>query len=261
MSRSTVRVDTSSSSASSLAERRPRCWSSRRSERRRSARTTASIAEIHDTRCRVYARGSPHDNEQRPPPRLPLGPGLGEGEGPSVEPAALDRPTPCSDYDVRALLGHLVATVDRARVIAEGGDPTTMPVVVIGVADDGWPAELAAAVDKAMAAWSDDAVLDREAIVPWGPVPGGRPSGATSTRRWCTGGTSPSPRGSTARPTPRSPKRAWPWGSRSSPRTSAVAPAVRRGRGVDAGRGPDRAARELGGPPPLATGRPVPPHA
>jgi uncharacterized protein (TIGR03086 family) len=89
-----------------------------------------------------------------------------------VDPAVLDRPTPCSEYDVRALLGHLVATVVRARVIAEGGDPTTMPVVVTGVPDYGWAAELAAAIDKAMAAWSDDAVLDREATVPWGEVPG-----------------------------------------------------------------------------------------
>ena len=62
-----------------------------------------------------------------------------------VDPAMLDRPTPCSEYDVRALLGHLVATVVRARVIAEGGDPTTMPVVITGVPDDGWAAELAAA--------------------------------------------------------------------------------------------------------------------
>jgi len=89
-----------------------------------------------------------------------------------VDPAMLDHPTPCSEYDVRALLGHLVATVVRARVIAEGGDPTTMPVVVTGVPDDGWAAEFAAAIDKAMAAWSDDAVLDRAAIVPWGRVPG-----------------------------------------------------------------------------------------
>ena len=172
MSRSTVRVDTSSSSASSFADRRPRCWSSRSSERRRSARTSASIAEIHDTRCRDYARGWPHDDEQRPPPRLPLALAWAQEKVRGVDPAMLDRPTPCSEYDVRALLGHLVATVVRARVIAEGGDPATMPVVVTGVPDDGWSAELAAAIDKAMAAWSDDAVLDREATVPWGRVPG-----------------------------------------------------------------------------------------
>ena len=172
MSRSTVRVDTSSSSASSFADRRPRCWSSRRSERRRSARTAASMAEKHDTRCRDYARGWAHDNEQRPPSRLPLGPGLGGGEGPRRRPGGARPADARPEYDVRALLGHLVATVVRARVIAEGGDPTTMPVVVTGVPDDGWPAELAAAIDKAMAAWSDDAVLDREATVPWGRVPG-----------------------------------------------------------------------------------------
>lgn len=89
-----------------------------------------------------------------------------------VDPAMLDRPTPCSEYDVRALLGHLVATVDRARVIAEGGGPRALPVVVTEVPDDAWAAVLATAVDKTTAAWSDDAVLDRPAAVPWGEVPG-----------------------------------------------------------------------------------------
>jgi uncharacterized protein (TIGR03086 family) len=89
-----------------------------------------------------------------------------------VEPTDLDRPTPCSAYDVRALLGHLVATVDRARGIGEGGDPRTMPTAVTGVPDDGWAAAFAAAVDKMTPVWADDALLDRPVTVPWGTVPG-----------------------------------------------------------------------------------------
>ena len=84
----------------------------------------------------------------------------------------LSDPTPCAEYDVRALLGHLVATLHRARAIAEGGDPTAEPTVVTGVADDGWNAAFDTAADKALAAWADDDLLDREVPVPWGRVPG-----------------------------------------------------------------------------------------
>jgi uncharacterized protein (TIGR03086 family) len=81
-------------------------------------------------------------------------------------------PTPCADWDVRGLLGHLVATVDRARVIGEGGDPNAMPRVVDGVADDGWVDALDTAEDKAAAVWADDTRLDALVTVPWGQVPG-----------------------------------------------------------------------------------------
>jgi uncharacterized protein (TIGR03086 family) len=81
-------------------------------------------------------------------------------------------PTPSSDWDVRALLGHLVATVDRARVIGEGGDPRTMPVLVTDVDDGAWADAFAAAEDKRAAAWADDARLEAPAVVPWGQVPG-----------------------------------------------------------------------------------------
>jgi uncharacterized protein (TIGR03086 family) len=84
----------------------------------------------------------------------------------------LDRPSPCTEYDVRALLGHIVATVERARVAGEDGDVSAQPVVVTGVPDDGWPAALAASVEKMQAVWADDALLDRPTTVPWGRVPG-----------------------------------------------------------------------------------------
>ena len=84
----------------------------------------------------------------------------------------LTAPTPCSDWDVHDLLGHLVATVDRARVIGEGGDPRAMPWIVTGVADDAWSDALSTAEDKMAAVWTDDGRLDALVTVPWGQVPG-----------------------------------------------------------------------------------------
>ncbi len=89
-----------------------------------------------------------------------------------LDASTLDRPTPCAEYDVRSLLGHLVATVGRARVIGEGGDPTTEPVVVTGVADDGWADAYAAATDELWPVWRGDDALDRTVVAPWGPTPG-----------------------------------------------------------------------------------------
>jgi uncharacterized protein (TIGR03086 family) len=84
----------------------------------------------------------------------------------------MDAPTPCPEWDVRAMLGHLVATVDRARVIGEGGDPNPLPRVVDGVPDDGWVDALRAAEDEMAGVWADDSRLDALVTVPWGSVPG-----------------------------------------------------------------------------------------
>jgi uncharacterized protein (TIGR03086 family) len=82
----------------------------------------------------------------------------------------LDAPTPCAEFAVRDLLGHLVATAERARVIGEGGDPHSVPVVLRGLPD---PAgAYADAAERTLAVWADDALLDRELTAPWGTVPG-----------------------------------------------------------------------------------------
>ena len=84
----------------------------------------------------------------------------------------LDLPTPCAEFDVRTLLGHLVAVVDRARVIGEGGPPFSVPSVVTGVADDGWADAHATAVAELWTIWKSDELLDATRIVPWGEVTG-----------------------------------------------------------------------------------------
>jgi uncharacterized protein (TIGR03086 family) len=84
----------------------------------------------------------------------------------------LDLPTGCPDFDVRALLGHLVATVERARVIGAGGNPFDVPVVVAGVDDAGWADAYAAGAAQVWTVWDDDARLTALGTAPWGTVPG-----------------------------------------------------------------------------------------
>ena len=89
-----------------------------------------------------------------------------------VQPGQLSGPTPCAEFDVRALLSHMVGGTNRVAHVGQGGDSRDVPARVDGVPDDGWPDAFRQAVERSQAAWSDDARLDELALVPWGKVPG-----------------------------------------------------------------------------------------
>lgn len=89
-----------------------------------------------------------------------------------VRPDQLDLDTPCTDYDVRRLLGHIVAGLRRSETVARGGNALDVPMTVEDVADDGWLSAYREQRRTTEAAWSDDDLLDRQMQVPWGTVPG-----------------------------------------------------------------------------------------
>jgi uncharacterized protein (TIGR03086 family) len=91
----------------------------------------------------------------------------------AVEAAQLALPTPCTEFDVRGLLGHIVGGLVRAALVGEGADAYAVEVDPDGtVGDDAWVVAYQAAAARAKAAWADDAALDALFAVPWGKVPG-----------------------------------------------------------------------------------------
>ena len=86
--------------------------------------------------------------------------------------AQLTLPTPCAEFDVRALLSHIVGGLNRVAIVGEGGDALARPARADDVPDDGWAAAYRAAAARAQAAWADDAKLDALVEVPWGKIPG-----------------------------------------------------------------------------------------
>lgn len=87
----------------------------------------------------------------------------------AVRPEQLPLPTPCTEYDLRALLGHLVSVLRRVAAVGRGEPPFSVPQVTTDVPDAGWGAAARAAADEALGVWSaDDALLDRELVLPYG---------------------------------------------------------------------------------------------
>ena len=105
----------------------------------------------------------------------------------AVRPHQLTLPTPCPQYDVRALLSHIVGGLTRVAVVGEGGDALARPVRADGVPDGGWLAAPCEAQARATAAWADDAKLDALFEVPWGKVPGRIAISGYQDGRQCAG--------------------------------------------------------------------------
>ena len=83
-----------------------------------------------------------------------------------VEAGALGRPTPCPEYDVAALIDHLVGAGHRAVALGRGDTPEgeEFPHVALDEA----PEQLRRAGKEAAEAWSDDRRLTATIAMPWG---------------------------------------------------------------------------------------------
>nr|BFD82566.1 hypothetical protein StreXyl84_19670 [Streptomyces sp. Xyl84] len=90
----------------------------------------------------------------------------------AVGPEQLTAPTPCTEFDVRALLGHVVGSSRRIAVIGAGGDGLAVDTSTDGVPDDGWSAVYEEVRTRVLEAWASDERMAATVRAPWGVVPG-----------------------------------------------------------------------------------------
>lgn len=90
----------------------------------------------------------------------------------TVRPDQLAGTTPCADFDVRTLLGHLVAGLRRLDTVGSGGAALDVPRVISGIPDDGWAEAYRDAHAATRRTWANDDVLDRTLSMPFGEAPG-----------------------------------------------------------------------------------------
>ncbi len=79
----------------------------------------------------------------------------------------LDRPTPCAEYDVRTLMGHLLGTAERGLGTAERRSTRHIPHVVTDVPDEGLAPTYAALSVRITSAW-EQLSGDQVVRAPWG---------------------------------------------------------------------------------------------
>ncbi len=87
----------------------------------------------------------------------------------AVRPDQLDGPTPCDEFTVRDLIGHLVGVARKIAIVGTGG-VDDLPLVV-DVPDGTATEAFAAGVAEQRKVWSDDAVLDTILKLGWTDMP------------------------------------------------------------------------------------------
>ncbi|MEU2439859.1 TIGR03086 family metal-binding protein [Streptomyces rubradiris] len=90
----------------------------------------------------------------------------------AVRPEQLTAPTPCAEFDVRALLGHVVGGTHGVASVGETGEERGDAAAAPDVPDDGWARAYDEARERALKAWQSDERLASSVRVPWGEIPG-----------------------------------------------------------------------------------------
>jgi uncharacterized protein (TIGR03086 family) len=86
-----------------------------------------------------------------------------------VSAADLDKPTPCSEFDVKDLLNHVIAGMSMLKTAASGGKATPPEGNIVG--DD--PAgQYKAAREELLDVLGQDGVFDKTWEMPFGAMPG-----------------------------------------------------------------------------------------
>lgn len=81
----------------------------------------------------------------------------------------LDKPTPCSEFNVKDLLNHIVMVQQRSAAIGSGRHWSEVQDPGL---DSGWGEAFQTASHDVQKAWTDDARLGAMVEVPWGEIPG-----------------------------------------------------------------------------------------
>lgn len=89
---------------------------------------------------------------------------LGTATVDGVRDDQLDRPTPCDEMDVGAIVAHLRSVLDRVTALGRGEDSFAVAETPLGPDRLG---EWTEAAHRVQAAWSDDTVLTRPMELPW----------------------------------------------------------------------------------------------